>query len=99
MKTKKQYLPQVKYRKYNAGKWTPVMQFDVNGGKRFADTLEEAQQAIERTRKMWEDDRNGKGNRYTVGAIGVIVEPTKDDTFEIVESRIRVREVTEWADV
>ena len=97
-KTRKQYLPQVKHKKYDAGKWKNVMGYDVNGGKRYADTLEEAQQAIERARKLWED-ASKKGQRHVVGSIGISVEPPRDDRFYIVESRIRVREVTEWEDV
>ncbi len=95
---KKQYLVQVKYKKYNPDKWVNIMGYDVNGGKRYAATLYEAKQAIERTRKMWDDDRNGKRKPQSAGMFAINIEPTKDDTFEIVDTRIRVREVTEWSD-
>ena len=71
---KKQYYPQVMYKNHRAGEWSNIMLYDVNGSKRFASTLEEAKQAIENTRKMW----NG------------------NSSFEIVATRIRVREVTAW---
>lgn len=96
---KEQYLPQVMYKKYRKGEWTPVMNYDVNGNKRYADTLEEAKQAIENTRKMWEDNKNGKHRTRKCGAVTIDVEPIKDDTFEIIASRIRVRLVTEWEEV
>lgn len=92
---RKQYHPQVMYKKHREGQWSNIMLYDVNGNKKFASTLEEAQQAIENTRKMWERDRN-RVHRSTCGMIGIEVEPIKDDTFDIVASRIRVREVTEW---
>lgn len=98
-KTKKQYYPQVMYNKYKAGEWMNIMSMDVNGGKKYADSLEEAKQAIENTKKVWEDERNGKRKTQKCGMISVSCEPVRDDTFEIVATRIRVREITEWEDV
>lgn len=95
-KTKKQYYPQVMYKKYRTGEWTNIMSMDVNGGKTYANSLEEAKQAIENTRKIWEDERSGKRRTQKCGMITISSEPIKDDTFEIVDTRIRVREVTEW---
>lgn len=95
-RTKRQYLPQVMYKKYNAGNWTNILSMDVNGGKRYADSLKEAKQAIENTRKYWEDEMRGKRTTQKCGMITISSEPIKDDTFEIVDTRIRVREVTEW---
>ena len=99
MSTRKQYYPQVMYKKHRVGMWSNIMQMDVNGNKRFADSLEEAKQAIENTKKLWEAERNGKRRTLVCGSIGISSEPIKDDTFEIVASRIRVREVTEWEEV
>lgn len=95
MATRKQYLPQVMYRKYRSGEWRSAM----NGNKRYADTLEEAKQAIEDIKNYWDDQRNGKRINQVCGSIGISVEPIKDDTFEIVATRIRVREVTDWEEV
>lgn len=91
--TKKQYFPQVMYKKYRVGQWSNIMFMDVNGGKKYASSLEEAKQAIENTKKVWSDN---KPTTQKCGMIGVTIEPCRDDTFEIVATRIRVREVTEW---
>ena len=96
---KKQYLPQVQYKGFPSGEWHRVMNADFNGGKRYADSLEEAQQAIERMRKYWREEREGKHRKQRCGAIGIDVAPVTDDTFEIVATRIRVREVSEWQTV
>lgn len=96
---KKQYHPQVQYKKFKVGQWSNIMQRTYNGNKKFASSLEEAKQAIENERKYWEDERNGKHRFIKDGSIGIEIEPIKDDTFEIVATRIRVREVTEWEEV
>lgn len=95
-KTRKQYYPQVQYKKFRQGEWTNIMQYYVNGSKRYASSLEEAKQAIENTRQLWSND---KPTVQKCGVLSVEIEPFKDNTFEIVATRIRVREVTDWEDV
>lgn len=97
-KTKKQYLPQVMFKKYRAGEWCNSLPNSINN-KRFADSLEEAREAIEYERKYWDEESKGVHRKQKSGMISVEIEPTKDDTFEIVATRIRVREITEWEDV
>lgn len=92
----KQYSVQIKYKKHRPDTWFNAMTYDVNGGKQFASTLMEAERAIEKVREMWERERKGTKRVQQVGMIGITCEPIRDDTFEIVASRIRVREVTEW---
>lgn len=96
--TRKQYEVNIMYKKFNNGFWYNAMKYDVNGGKTYARTLEEAKQAIENVRKMWEDNKNGP-KVQRCGMISIAIEPCKDDTFEIVATRIRVREVTEWEEI
>lgn len=98
-KTRKQYYPQVMYKKHRAGEWSNIMYMDVNGNKKYASSLKEAEQAIKNTQKLFEDERNGKRKTQKCGVITISSEPIKDDTFEIIATRIRVREVTEWEEV
>ena len=94
MKQKKQYQPQVMF-KYEEAKerWTNVMGYEWNGGKKVADTLAEAREAIRKTKANF---GTGKSVQI-VGSIGVSIDA--DYGLAIVKSRILKRYVTEWEEV
>lgn len=76
MTTHKQYLAQVKLA-FDPDQWWNAMKLTNGGIKRYADTLEEAENAICFASSRYPDDPDE----------------------QVIESRIRVREVTEWEDV
>ena len=85
---KKQYLAQVKFHKAWDNKWVNIRTF-IEGGKRYYDTLEDAEKDLEAILKKFNDRKIGVETTYHAG-FGI-------DT--IVETRIRWREVTDWKEV
>lgn len=76
MSMKKQYFAQVKLA-FDSDQWWNAMKLTNGGTKRYADTLEEAENSIRIIASSYPDDPDER----------------------VIESRIRVREVTDWKDV
>lgn len=98
-KMKKQYFAQVQFKyQEEKGEWANAM---ITSGKRnrFASSLREAKEAIAKCL----NDFN-KGSRVELSKIGglgisTVIDEETAERLQIIKTRIRVREVTEWEDV
>ena len=91
---KKQYLAEVKFREAFNGEWRNAsLMF---GGPRYCRTKTDAKNAIARAKKHY--NRGARTEHQVAGCIGIatVVDEKTAYRMNIVDSRIRVREVTEW---
>lgn len=75
-------------------RWTSVMGYDWNGGKKFADTLTEAREAIKKTKAHF-----GAGKEQAQKVASIVISIEADDGLTVVKTRILKRYVTEWEEV
>lgn len=93
---KKQYIAEYQHR-YDPGHWRNAASGYYNQiGRRYCPTLEQAQAALSHAKRYF----NGKPHTDTqvCGMIGISSHTDSETAhrMEIVKTRIRVREVTEW---
>lgn len=96
---RKQYLPQVQFKKdEGTNKWMNAMAYSTEY-KRYCSTLEEAESALNYAKSQF--NRGAREERIDAGGLGMtfVVDDETADRMQIVKTRIKVREVTEWKEV
>ena len=96
---KKQYLPEYQHR-YSPGEWRNAAPGYFNQiGRRYCSTLEEAVAAIRQVKEYFNGSPKTDTVRCGVLSVSSYTDRKTARDLEIVKSRIRVREVTEWETV
>lgn len=96
---RKQYLAQYQLKfQSERGEWGNAMVMN-GSGKRYASTLEEARQSLKKV--INEFNKGARTEQQVIGGLGVsiVIDEETAESTQVVKTRIRVREVSEWQEV